>query len=365
MKDIKELREQINEIDSQMAELFEKRMGIAKEIAFFKKENGLSIYDKNREDFIVNQNMQFIKDATVKSYYVNFIKSVMEQSKNYQTQILSGMKIAYSGVPGAFAYIAAKKMYPNANYIAFPDFESAYKACESGAVDAVILPIENSFAGDVGIVMDLIFQGSLKINQMCDLEIVQNLLGVKGATKESIKTVISHPQALSQSNDFLTKHGYIKKEFANTALAAQEVKELNDISYGAVASLETAELYGLEVIAEHINSSNNNSTRFAAFTRVNRVPNPENKMGEHFILVYTVINEAGALAQTLNIIGSHGFNMRNVRSRPMKELLWNYYFFVEIEGNVNSPDGRELLNELSTICDRLKLVGTYFDFKDK
>ena len=365
MKDLKELRLEINEIDEKMAKLFEKRMEVASQIASYKLANGLNIFDAKREEEVISKNLAYIENEKVKSYYVNFIKDVMEESKKYQSLIFNGLRIAYSGVPGAFGYIAAKKMYPDANYIAYPDFESAYKACEKGECDIVVLPIENSFAGDVGLVMDLIFQGTLKINKMFNLDVIQNLLGVKGATKSSIKKVISHPQALSQSLDYLKGQGYELEESANTALAALEVKNKNDITLGAVASLETAELYGLEVIESHINSSNTNSTRFAALSRISRVPDADVKMGEHFILVYTVKNQAGALAETLNIIGSHGYNMRTVRSRPMKELIWNYFFFVEVEGNINTQDGADVLNELSTVCDRLKLAGTYYDFKDK
>ena len=365
MEDIKEIRENINRIDKDMAELYEKRMELAKDVALYKKEHGLEIVDKKREAEVINRNSEFIKNEEIKPYYVNFIQEVMNESKKYQNQILKGAKVGYCGVPGAFAYIAAKKMVPNGELVAYPDFESAYKACENGEVEYVVLPIENSFAGDVGLVMDLLFQGNLKINKMYDLEVVQNLLGVKGANKNTIKKVVSHPQALNQSHDFIMKHGYEAVEATNTAIAAKEVAEKNDTSFGAIASSETAELYGLEVIESHINTSNSNSTRFALFSRVSRVPQPDVRMGEHFIIVYTVLNQAGALAQTLNIIGSHGFNMRNVRSRPMKELMWNYYFFVEIEGNVNTPDGQDMMLELGTICDRLKLVGTYYDFKEK
>lgn len=121
----------------------------------------------------------------------------------------------------------------------------------------------------------------------------------------------------------------------------------------------TAELYGLKVIESNINTTRNNTTRFVALSRSQNLPDALTKMGEHFILVFTVKNEAGALANTLNIIGAHGFNMRTLRSRPMKELLWNYYFYVELDGNINSEDGKDMLIQLRTVCDRLKLVGTY------
>ena len=131
-----------------------------------------------------------------------------------------------------------------------------------------------------------------------------------------------------------------------------------DKNIAAIASSDTAELYGLEVIESNINEKRNNTTRFGAFTRCLNNTN-KNQMNSQFILVFTVKNEAGALAKTLNIIGSYGFNMRSLRSRPMKELLWNYYFYAELEGDINSTNGIEMLRALQVFCDKLKIVGTY------
>ena len=117
-------------------------------------------------------------------------------------------------------------------------------------------------------------------------------------------------------------------------------------------------------MSKGINASRTNTTRFAVFSRALHLPAPDSRTGsDHFILVFTTKNEAGALAQPLNIIGAHDFNMRNLRSRPMKELIWNYYFFVEAEGNISSVSGQNMLRELSAVCARLKLVGTYSGVK--
>ena len=359
MKELKDIRKEIDAVDKEMASLFEKRMALVEDVARIKKENGLPLVDKNREKVLIERNSSYIQNQTIKEYYPPFMENLMGQSKRYQERLLSGMKVAYSGVPGAFGYIACKRMYPYAELVAFPDFKSAYESCEKGETDLCVLPIENSFAGDVGLVMDLLFEGSLKVNRVCNLPVTQNLLGVKGARKEDIKVVYSHPQALAQSAAYLSKHGISGLERVNTAVAAKEVAEKGDKTIGAVASIETAELYGLEVLEGNINSATDNSTRFVVLSRVGRVPAKGKRMGEHFILVYTVKNEAGSLANTLNIIGSNGFNMRSVRSRPMKGLIWNYYFFIEAEGNISSSEGEDLLVQLRTVCDRLKLVGTY------
>ena len=359
MKDIKDLRKEINEIDKEMADLFEKRMDLAKEVALYKKERSLAIYDEARENEIINKNKEFIKDDEIKEYYVNFIKDTMNISKSYQEKIVNGIKVAYSGVAGAFAYVACKKLFPGAEYISCSSFASAYKKVEDGICDTCILPLENSFAGDVGDVMDLVFNGNLYINRMYELEITHNLIAKKGVKLENIKTVISHPQALEQCKDYIEAHHLKTIVCANTALAAKQVKESNDDTLAAIASLDTASLYDLDILEESINTSKTNTTRFGVFSRVLAKNNQLNKMGEHFILVFTVKNEAGALAKTLNIIGAHGFNMRNLRSRPMKGLMWNYYFFLELEGNINTSDGEDMIKELQGVCDKLKLVGTY------
>ncbi len=359
MSNLNDARTKINAIDKEIAKLFEERMKVSKEVAEYKMEHGLPIYDKIREEEVIRKNTELIEDENLKKYYVMFLQDIMDTSKAYQQELMKGLKVGYSGVPGAFGYIAAKKMFPNANLLSYTDFNIAYKACEKGECDIVVLPTENSYAGDVGTVMDLMFSGSLYVNRMIDLDVVHNLIACSGASKESIKKVYSHAQALAQCSDYIKQYNFEEIEYPNTAMAAKMISEKNDPQIAAIASIETAELYNLEVIDKNINASRNNTTRFAAFSRVQNLPSKTAKMGEHFILVFTVKNEAGALANALNIIGSHGFNMRTLRSRPMKELMWNYYFYVELDGNINTEDGSDMLKQLSSMCDRLKLVGAY------
>ncbi len=359
MNELDNTRKKINAIDEQMAKLFEERMACSKEVAEYKMKHAMPILDASREVEVINKNSSYIENEEIREYYVNFLKQTMDISKKYQTRLISGMRVAYSGVEGAFAHVASMKMFPGANYISYPSFEEAYKAVELGLCDTCVLPLENSFAGDVGVVMDLIFSGSLYINQVIELEVVHNLLAKKGAKITDIQKVISHPQALGQCMDYLNNKGFELLEASNTAVASKIVADGNDFSIASIASSETAELYDLEVIEKGINSSRNNTTRFGAFSRCLNSNSNNSKMGEHFILVFTVKNEAGSLAKTLNIIGSHGFNMRNLRSRPMKELIWNYYFYVELEGDINSSDGKDMMRALNIFCDKLKLVGTY------
>lgn len=360
MDNLQDARAKINEIDKAMAELFESRMQAAKTIAEYKKERGLPIYDAAREQAVIERNSAFIKDYDVRSYYVRFLNDEMAISKQYQEHIISGAKIAYSGIEGAFANIAAKKIFPYGRVISYPDFRAAYEAVENGECDCCVLPVENSYAGEVGQVMDMMFQGSLYVNGIYTLSIKHHLLGVKGASLKDVRTVVSHPQALAQCAEYIRRNGYETVEYANTAKAAKAVKDGGDKSVAAIASKETARLYGLEVLDHDVNESAVNSTRFAVFSRA------ENKKVQtsgdsRFMLMFTVKNEVGALAQALNVLGSYGFNMRALRSRPMKGLAWQYYFYIEAEGDETGQNGSDMLRHIGLHCDMLKVVGHYSD----
>jgi chorismate mutase/prephenate dehydratase len=210
----------------------------------------------------------------------------------------------------------------------------------------------------VGQVSDLMFFGSLYVNGIYDLAVTHDLLVLPGTKKEDVKRVVSHPQALGQCAEYIRSNGWESVEYANTALAAKFVANQGDASVAAIASEEAAEIFGLQVLERKINESSINTTRFAVFSRAeNRYPT--NEMGVHTILVFTVRNVPGALARAIDIIGKHGFNMRSLRSRPMKDLLWQYYFYVEAEGNIDTPDGEAMMLELRDFCDRLKAVGTF------
>ncbi len=282
MSDINDYRNGINEIDTKMAELFEERLQLCRKIAAYKQDNSLSIRDQKVEDLKVSKQKELIKDDEIRPYYVNFIRSTMDISSSFQEMLLNGMKVAYIGDESTGSYRAAKKMFPDASFVALNDYKTAYEGVESGEYNCAVLPLENSLSGEVGKVMDLMYQGSLSINQ------------IYSDTEEAV------------GNE------------------------------GAV-----------------------NTTRYAAFTRSLNTADSKGRDNEQFIITFTVKNEAGALASTLNIIGAHGYNMRSLRSRPLKSLPWSYYFYIEAEGNINSRDGKDMLRELSAICADLKLVGTF------
>lgn len=351
-------REIINRVDREMAALFEERMHAAEMVAEYKMERGLEILDTRREAEVVERGAGYIENDIIREYYVNFLKDTMSISRSYQSRIMEGMRVAYCGTEGAFAHIATGKLFPTARKVAYSTFDEAYASVERGECEVVVLPVENSFNGEVGQVTDLMFTGSLYLCGLTELAITQDLLAVPGAKLSEIKEVISHTQALGQCADFIKEHGFIASEYSNTALAAKYVSERCDPTVAAIASAEAAEIFGLEVIERNINSARNNTTRFAVFSRT-KTERSAKEVGVHSVILFTVRNEAGALAKAIEIIGKHGFNMQSLRSRPMKDLLWEYYFYVEAEGNVDTDEGKEMMKELSEYCDRLRAVGTF------
>ena len=345
----------INSVDTQMAELFLKRMRAVEMVFQHKKEHGLPILDQKREDAVIARNAALIEDETIRGYYIDYLKNLMAISRAYQYRMQSGWKVAYSGVEGAFAHIAAGKIFPESTRISCRDFQSAYDAVVSGECDAAVLPIENSYAGEVGQTIDLIFSGSLFINGIYELEIHQNLLGVPGASVGDIRKVTSHPQALGQCHDYIKFRGFDTEEASNTAVAAKLVAERNDKTLGAIASVETAGIYGLKILEANINKSGENTTRFAVLSKVRaNAPSFTNS-----VLMFTVKHEAGSLANAISIIGKYGYNMTALRSRPLRKHSWQYYFYIEIDGTVDSGKGAKMMEELNLVCDRLKVAGTF------
>lgn len=352
---LEEARKIINEVDSQMAELFVKRMRAVEAVCEHKMEFGLPILDQAREDAVIEKNSALVEDDVLKGYYIDYLKNMMSLSRAYQYRMQSGLKIAYSGVEGAFAHIAAGRIFPQGNRVSYSDFKAAYDSVLNGESDVAVLPIENSYAGEVGQTMDLIFSGCLYINGIYELEIHQNLLGLPDASIDDIKKVTSHPQALSQCHDYIQMRGFEAEESNNTALAAKLVAESNDRSLAAIASVETAEIYGLKVIEANINKSGENTTRFAVLSKVKA----NSPAMTSTVLMFTVKHESGSLANAIGIIAKYGYNMTALRSRPMKKDSWQYYFYVEIDDTTDTKIGNIMLEELNNVCDRLKVAGTF------
>ncbi len=352
----REARKNIGEIDVEIAKLFQKRMEAVKDVAEYKRANGIPVEDSVREAELLKKNSALIADEEIRSYYINFQKTTMNLSKDFQHKILDGTRIAFSGVKGAFAEMAVKRIFPDGNPVPYGDFKSAYVAVENGECECAVLPIENSYEGDVARVMDLTYFGSLYINGVYDMAVEQHLFGTADSGRNTIKKVVSHPQALGQCAEYISERGLQTEEAVNTALAAADVARNGDNSVGVICSLEAGHEYGLKLIDRKINKDSKNTTRFAVFSRI---PRGQSIGDENFIVLFTVRDEAGSLSKAISVFGECGYNLKALKSRPSKDVIWNYYFFLEGEGKLSNDDEKNMLEKLSQVCTNVRLAGRY------
>ena len=353
MDQLTEARKTIDRIDRQMAELFSRRMAAVRQVVEYKAENDLPILDQGREDQVVEKNLAYLQDAELAPYYEDYIRHQMSLSRQYQAAFLGKDSVAYQGVEGAFSHIALTRLFPHARAQSYSSWAEVFEAVEKGEASYGVLPFENSTAGDVSAVLDLCFAHRLHVVQMYDLPVGQNLLGLPGATLGDIRKVYSHPQAISQSERFLKTLHLSTQPFANTAQAARYVAEKNDKSLAAIASCETADLYGLQVLAENINTDGDNVTRFIVVGR--ELPS----RGNRFSLMFTTDHKAGRLARVIQDIGAAGFNMECIKSRPIPHVQFEYYFYVELVGTIDTEATKKLLHTLRQSCRTLRLLGVY------
>ena len=362
MNQLEEARKNINAIDQKMAKLFEQRMAEVAKVSEYKIAHGLPILDRGRENEVIVKNSSFVADETIRSYYVNFLQSNMDISRRYQQMLQKGLSVAYSGVEGAFANIAAKSIFPDANQVSFPDFRTAYDSVVNGECDCAVLPIENSSTGGITEVYDLLRQYDCHIvGEQC-VKIEQNLLGCEGATLQSIKTVYSHPQGFKQSKDFFRDYPHMEQiPFFSTSKSAEEVAEKQDITLGAVAGKAAADLYNLKIIAPAINSNNNNYTRFIIIAKRPEIIPNANKI----TLIVAVKHETGSLYKMLASFYHTGLNLMNLESRPMVGKSWEYFFFIDVTGNLSDPLVADVIDEVRSKSTYVKILGNYRAYEKK
>lgn len=348
-----ESRKKINEIDEQMAELFEARMRAVDGVIHFKQQQNMPVLDSSREQYVIEHNAQYIKDDVYMDSYVEFMKDMMRISRKYQKSVINKDLIGYQGTQGAFSYIASDKIFPDHKKKSFPTFESVFKAVCDHEITYGVIPFENSYTGEVGEVLDLLKEYDVYISETYDLKISQNLLGIKGASLADIKQVYSKDQAIYQSKEFLNGRGYELIPYPNTALAAEYVSKQQDITKGAIAAKENALLYDLEILAEDINTSTQNTTRFIVIGKELK------QYGNQFNLLFTVHHKAGALVEAMQIIASHEFNMQSIKSRSIKNKPWEYYFYTEIDGDLSQAKEQQLIKDLADVCEEVKILGSY------
>ena len=332
---LQQARAEIDTVDAEMAALFERRMRAVADVVRYKAETGKPVFDAAREAAVLDKNTARITDEALRPYYRAFLSDAMN--------------------------IALRRLFPFARETACTTWGEVFDAVQNGDAQFGVLPFENSNAGDVSTVLDLLYtHPDIIIARMCDLPIRQDLLGVPGATLETVRTVISHPQALAQSSVFVQQHGFKTSTWGNTADAARHVAELNDPSVAAIASAETAGLYGLQILSAGINADGDNTTRFIVIERAAAAPAMTGE-GQRLALLFTARHKPGQLAAALDQIGARGFNMECIKSRPLPHVPFEYYFYVQIVCPAGSTGAecQTLLDTLTSVCSTLRLLGAF------
>lgn len=276
------------------------------------------------------------------------------------------MSVAYQGLAGAFSEAAAAALFPEESLAAKRSFADVFAALESAEVDAAVVPVENTHAGSVADVYDLLRNHrNARVVAEVVVRIRQCLLGVPGATLDEVKVARSHPQALAQSEEFLREHGIQPQVAYDTAGAAMEVAVAKDRSVGAVASRRAAARYGLVVLADRIETSEDNFTRFFAIARrgddavLRRIAPALTTGPMKTSLVYTTRNVPGALTRSLQPFAVADLQLTKIESRPSRAAPFDYVFYLDFEGDPASSPGREALALMATCCEWIEVLGTY------
>lgn len=272
-------------------------------------------------------------------------------------------RIGYQGVLGSFSEEAAHNHFPNCEKMArYDEFEDVFEAINKNEIDYGVLPIENSYTGEVLDVYDLVNKYNLYIVGEEIIRVRHNLVGLPGAKIEEIKEVYSHPQAFGQSKLFLKEHKHMNAiPHANTAMASKFVSELGDPTKGAIASKRAAMLYGLEILAADINTNDTNSTRFIVLAKNMKVCSKCDKVS----IVFTTQHTSGALYQVLSHFAYNGVNLLKIQSRPIKDKSWHYFFFVDLEGNLEDANMLIALGKINAESKCFRILGNYRGYSIK
>ena len=367
---LEQIRLQINETDEQLSRLLSRRMDLVAQVAKIKETAGLPIYDPQREKRVLEQVSQSV--GTEKSPYLRRVyQSLMDASKDYERALMetvsipsqrletafpSRPKVACQGVPGAFSGEAARRMFPEGDLIFVHSCEDAFEKVSQGECDFAVLPVENSLAGSVGQVYDLLLQYRLMISKACRLPVEQNLLALPGATLDDINEIYSHPQGLAQCKKFCGQLPLARTiPMENTAAAAKMVAALGDIHKAAIASSYCAKIYGLQILSPNIQTAQHNTTRFVAVSRQGFHTEHANKIS----LVFSLPHKPGALNQLLSQFASLDLNLTKIESRPVSEKNFEYYFYLDFSGNTSSVQIQVLMEDLSKKLPGFTFLGNY------
>lgn len=373
--DLSILREQLDGIDKQIVELYEKRMEVCAQVAEYKIETGKKVFDKARE----NEKLQAVKALTHNDFNSHGVEELFEQimsmSRKLQYQMLAQKgsvgklpfigvdslekdkaRVVFQGAEGAYSQMAMEKYFGDkVNSFHVDTFRDAMSAIDEGSADFAVLPIENSTAGMVSEIYDLLVEFENYIVGEQIIKIEHCLLAVPGTKLSEIETVYSHPQSLMQSARYLNSYGWQQISMQNNAFAAKKVAEEKKRNQAAIASELAGKIYGLEVLQKGINQSSTNSTRFIIVTNQKIFRKDARKVS----ICFEVPHESGSLYHMLSHFIYNNLNMTKIESRPIEERNWEYRFFIDFEGNLADSAVKNALRGLREECRSMKILGNY------
>lgn len=375
--DLTEIRQEIDEIDQELVRLFCARMNLSAQVADYKKANNLPIFVPARERAILQKVAQMagpeMENYTRVLYSMFFELSRSYQSKRngeisplYQTisQAIEHTPklfpqnpiVACQGVEGAYSQIACEKIFKSPLIMYFKSFDAVFNAIEQGMCQYGILPIENSTAGSVTKVYDLMIRHNFSIVRTFRLKIDHNLLANPGATLSDIKTIYSHEQAISQCSDFLhSLPGVNVVPVENTALASEMVAKSGSKEVAALSSRSCAELYGLQCLAASVQDKGNNRTRFICISKNLEIYPGSDKTS----IMMVTPHKPGALYKVLARLYTLGINVTKLESRPIPDREFEFMFYFDLETSIYSEEYVQLMCELDELCEEFKYLGSY------
>ncbi len=377
--DIKEIREKIDAIDTQIVDLYKQRMEAVNEVSEYKRANKLPVYDSERERNLLNR----VGEQAGSEYEGGvraMFQTVMESSRAYQhhkanTQSALAQKmdaavdstdklfppkamVACQGVEGAYSQIACEKLFSAPSIMYCRNFESVFAAIESGLCRYGVLPLENTVAGSVNSVYDQMISHNFYIVRSTRIKVDHVLLAKPGVKLEDIKEVYSHEQAINQCSRFLAAHKDIHVNVcSNTAAAAKQVSESDRTDIAAISSANCAALYGLSSLASGIQNDGNNHTRFICISKKLEIYPGANRTSMMMVLP----NKPGSLYHVLGRFYARGIDLAKLESRPIPGHDFEFMFYFDINASIYAPELKELIAELDTELDQFKYLGSYLE----
>lgn len=371
MNELEKLRKQIDEVDLQIVEAFEKRIAIAKKVAEYKVENGLAVLDSGREKQVLEKRVGMLINPAYEMDVRRLFELLMSISRGAQQKIVredektahieTARCVAFQGVRGAYSQQALFEVFgQDAKAKAYISFEDVFSAVRDGSAEYGVLPIENSFTGSVLPVYDLLADGGVYITGEHRLKINHSLFGVAGAKLPDVREVYSHEQALSQCAGYFAGRDIRLIPYYNTAAAAKHIAELGDKTKAAIASCYAGEVYGLKMLAENINTSSENTTRFIVISRKMAEDGNANKATVRFVLTH----KPGSLAHALDVFSKYGLNMTKIESRPLPGRNFEYAFYVDFEGEHIAGDVGRAVGDAAGDIAEARILGIYIGGKE-